>query len=298
MAINIIRRSRLWLTVSASIVGLSVLSLIVFGLNPGIDFRGGVLLELDFEQPVTQEDVRQAVLDAGHDATVQMADDGGAILRLAMMTEEQHQSVLTSLKERFGDVIELQYTSVDPLIGAQLAKQAIIAVVLVLLLIALYIAWAFRRVSEPVTSWKYGVVTLVAAFHDVVIPLGVFALLGRIFGFEVDTAFIAAALTVLGYSINDTIVVFDRTRENLHRHRHGSLSFGEIVNRSVNETLARSLNTTLCVLLPVLAIILFGGESTRPFAVVLLSGIIAGAYSSIFLASPLLVLSEQWGKKE
>lgn len=297
MTIQIIRHSKMWLILSAVIVTLSIVSLAVFKLNPGIDFTGGVLMSLDFEADVAQEDLRQAMTDAGHDPLVQLANDGTALVRLESLTEEAHQGVLTMLGEKFGAVTELQYTSIDPLIGTELSRQAVIAILIVIALIAVYIAWAFRKVSEPVASWKYGVVTIVAAFHDVIIPLGVFALLSEIYGFQIDTAFVAALLTILGYSINDTIVVFDRTRENLHRHRHGAQDFGTIVNTSVNETLARSINTTLCVLLPVLAIVIFGGASTRPFSVTLLIGILAGAYSSIFVASPLLVLSETWRKK-
>lgn len=298
MTIQIIRHSKLWLLVSAVVVTLSIVSLAVFRLNPGIDFTGGVLMAIDFEADVAQEDVRQVMIDAGHEPVVQLAGDGSAIIRLESLSEDAHQGVLTALRDRFGALNELQYTAIDPLIGSELSRQAVVAILIVLGLIAVYIAWAFRKVSEPVASWKYGLTTLIAAFHDVIIPLGVFALLSQLYGFEIDTAFVAALLTILGYSINDTIVVFDRTRENLHRHRHGAMQFGDIVNASVNETLARSLNTTLCVLLPVLAIVIFGGESTRPFALTLLIGILAGTYSSIFVASPLLVMSERWGRKK
>jgi len=162
-----------------------------------------------------------------------------------------------------------------------------LALAIALILIVAYVAWAFRKVSEPIASWKYGLLTIVAALHDLIIPLGVFAVLGASQNFQIDTAFIAALLTILGYSINDTIVVFDRTRENLARW--GAHDFEMVVEKSVQQTFARSINTTLTTLLALLAVFLFGGETTRSFALALLIGIGVGAYSSVFIASPLLV---------
>lgn len=297
MQFNIIRHSKLWLSISGVLTVAALVSVIVFGLNPGIDFTGGSLINIRVPEGIAQEAVRGAVESAGYAPTVQAAGDGSMLVRVSPLTEEQHQELLTSLRTALGDVTELQFDSVGPTVGAELKKKAATAIVLVLVLIAAYIAWAFRRVSEPVASWKYGLITLASAAHDVIIPLGVFAVLGKLAGYEADTAFVAALLTILGYSINDTIVVFDRTRENLYRHRHDESSFAHTVNTSVKETLGRSLNTTLSTLLPVVAIVLLGGESTRSFAVTLMVGILAGAYSSIFFASPLLVLSEKWGKK-
>ncbi|EKD47237.1 MAG: hypothetical protein ACD_66C00157G0001 [uncultured bacterium] len=163
-----------------------------------------------------------------------------------------------------------------------------------LVLIVLYVAWAFRKVSDPIKSWKYGLLTIVAAVHDVLIPLGVFAILGHYYGYEMNTAFIAALLTIIGYSINDTIVIFDRTRENLVSNRYGSRSFKDTVNMSIVQSFSRSINTSLTTVLVLVAIFLFGGETTRPFVLALIVGIIAGTYSSIFVASPLLVIWEQW----
>lgn len=298
MQLNIIGHSKLWLTVSGIILATSIACVAVFGLNEGIDFTGGSLLSVTFPENVAQEAVRATIEHAGFSPTVQEAGDGSMLVRVTPLTETEHQTILAALRSDFGDVTEHEFTSVGPTIGSELKKKAIIAIGLVLLLIAAYVAWAFRRVAEPVASWKYGLITLISAAHDIIIPLGVFAVLGKFFGFEADTAFVAALLTILGYSINDTIVVFDRTRENLYRHRHDDTTFASTVNASIMETLARSLNTTMCVLLPVLAIVIFGGESTRSFSVTLLVGILAGAYSSIFVASPLLVMSEFWGKKK
>jgi preprotein translocase subunit SecF len=237
------------------------------------------------------------LLGLGKEAVVQSSGEDSYFVRLGVITESEHQEILSGLRITHPDVIESKFDSVGPVIGDQLKKDAAVAVVVLLVLIALYIAWAFRRVSEPVPSWKYGIATLFAAFHDVIIPLGVFAILGRTLGYQIDIAFVAAMLTILGYSINDTIVVFDRTRENLGRYRHSSKSFGEIVNQSIVETLGRSLNTTLTTLLPLIAIFAVGGETTRPFVLALIVGIVAGAYSSIFFASPMLVLWDSWSHR-
>lgn len=295
--LNFIGRAKLWLAISAVLTIAALVVTFLFGLNPGIDFTGGSLMTVDFVAEVGHEGVREVVESMGYSPIVQTASDGSVLIRIEPVNEEQHQAILSALRTAFGELVELRFDFVGPIIGEELKKQTLTAIVLVVALIGAYVAWAFRKVSEPVASWKYGVVTLIASFHDVIIPIGVFAVLGKLYGYQADTAFVAALLTILGYSINDTIVVFDRTRENLVRHRHGTMDFAATVNKSINETLGRSLNTTLTTLLPLVAIIIFGGETTRPFAITLFVGILSGAYSSIFLASPLLVLSEKWGKK-
>ncbi|MFA5946116.1 MAG: protein translocase subunit SecF [Patescibacteria group bacterium] len=296
MTINIIKHSKIWLVLSGTIVTLSFLSVVVFHLNFGIDFTGGSLLEI--HSPDTTVDLlRTAASSTGHEATVQQSDTGAYFVRMSPLTEEEHQAVLSAIIKAAPKAEETKFDSVGPTIGKELKRASLTSLVVLLVAIGLYIAWAFRKVSYPVKSWKYGVVTMVAAFHDVIIPIGVFAALGHFFGYQVDTAFVAAMLTILGYSINDTIVVLDRTRENLVRHRFGDQTFGEIVNRSIIETLGRSINTTLATLLPLLAIIFLGGETTRPFVMALAIGILSGAYSSIFVASPLLVYMQKWGKK-
>ncbi len=294
--VNIIGYSKVWLALSGTVVGLSVLFIAIFGLNFGIDFTGGSLLEI---HGITSsvEEVRKAVADEGHEATVQQSDTGAYFVRLSPITEEEHQKVLAAITKISPKAEETKFDSVGPTIGNELKRASVIALVVLLVAIGSYIAWAFRKVSYPVKSWKYGVVTMVAAFHDVIIPMGAFAILGKAFGYQVDTAFVAAMLTILGYSINDTIVVLDRTRENLFRHRYADQTFGEIVNTSIIETLARSLNTTFATILPLVAIFFLGGETTRPFVLALIIGIFSGAYSSIFVASPLLVAMQKWGKK-
>lgn len=290
---DIIGRSKLWLVISGAIVAVALIALGVFGLNYGIDFTGGSVIQMTAEN-TSSDEVRDIVTASGYDAVVQSAGEGSYFVRLGPLSEEEHQAVLAAVRTSVPEAQETKYDSVGPVIGDELKSKSFKAVVIMLVLIASYVAWAFRKVSHPVASWKYGLVTMIAAFHDVIIPLGVFAILGRFFDYQVDTAFVAAMLTVLGYSINDTIVVLDRTRENLIRSRHADRGFGEIVNDSVIQTLGRSLNTTLATLLPLLAIVILGGETTRPFALALMIGIASGAYSSIFIASPLLAL---WQKR-
>lgn len=290
---NLIGKSKLWLAISGAMLILALLALGGYGLNFGIDFTGGSLMQVSV--PGTSVDaIRNAVSSTGLEPVIQQGEGDTYFIRLAPVTEDQHQSAFAAVKTLSADATEIRFDTVGPVIGDELKRSAITASVLLLVLIMVYVAWAFRRVTHPVASWKYGVVTLVSAFHDVMIPLGIFAVLGRVFGYQIDLAFVAAILTILGYSINDTIVVLDRTRENLLRHRHSDASFGEIVNSSVMETLARSLNTTFSSFLPLLAVFLVGGETTRPFVLALMIGLVSGAYSSIFVASPLLVEWEKW----
>lgn len=297
-SLNIMRWSALSLAFSALLVTASLVALGVFGLNYGVDFTGGTLVELQVSSLEQPEDLRHALESAGYaDIKVQSGEGERVFVRAGDLTEEEHQALLVSIQSAYPDAVEVQYTFVGPSVGAELRRSATIAVVLLLVLIALYVAWAFRNVGEKVSSWKFGVTTLLTAAHDVIVPLGVFAVLGEFWGYQVDTAFVAAILTILGYSINDTIVVFDRTREHLARNRAGE-SFRDLVNRSVNETFGRSINTTLAVLLPLLAIFFVGGESTRPFVLALIVGILAGAYSSIFMASPFLVLWQEWDTRK
>lgn len=290
---NLIGKSKIWLALSGSIIALSLIALAVFGLNFGIDFTGGSLLQIT--APNTSVDaIRSAIEAQGFEPVVQQGEGDSYFIRLSPVTEEEHQTVLNMIKGISSETVETRFDTVGPVIGKELEKSSVTASALLLGLILVYVAWAFRKVTRPVASWKYGVVTMLAAFHDIIIPLGVFAVLGHYLGYQADLAFVAAILTILGYSINDTIVVLDRTRENLLRRRHSDDSFGDIVNASIMETIARSLNTTLASFLPLFAVFLVGGETTRPFVLALMIGLVSGAYSSIFVASPLLVEWEKW----
>ncbi|MBI2475160.1 protein translocase subunit SecF [Candidatus Uhrbacteria bacterium] len=296
MKLQVIKNRNYWFFLSGFLVVASLVLIVYPGLKYGVDFTGGSLIEIKFDQPVSVGAMKQTFDDAGYkDATIQTSGENGFLIRTQMLSEDEHQSVLGAIKTAHGNLTELSFESVGPVIGSELRRTATIGVILTLILIGLYVAWAFRKVSEPVASWKYATITVLTAFHDVVIMIGAFALFGVWFGWEVGAAIIAAALTVLGYSINDTIVVFDRTRENLLRRTAHTLS--ETVEMSIEQTLLRSLNTSLTTILALIAIFIFGGDSTQPFALALIIGITVGTYSSIFLASPLLVVWEKMKKR-
>lgn len=300
--LQIISKRKIWFTISSVLVLVSVLALVIWGLNPAIDFTGGSLMEVQFnnaEVPAVTE-VTQSLteLEVG-EVKVQSLGDDSLLLRLKDISEQQHQEVLSKIRQDFageGEIIENRFESIGPVIGQELAQKAKLAMILVTLMIIIYIAIAFRKVSKPVASWKYGLGAIVALVHDVVIVTGVFAVLGHFGGVEIDILFITALLTILGYSVNDTIVVYDRTRENLHRHPEEN--FEQVVNRSVNETITRSINTSLTTLLVLLAIFFFGGHTIKYFVLALILGAVVGTYSSIFIASPLIVAWNKFSKKK
>lgn len=279
---------------------LAVAALLMWGLKPGIDLSGGSLLQVSYtDARPTVAEVQAAVapLKFG-EVRVQTSGTNGYILRQRDLTQDEHVSLLNALGT-LSAVHEDQYTSIGPSLGAELLQKAWIAIVLVVILIILFIAFAFRGVSKPVASWKYGIVAIITLVHDVLIPTGLFALLGHLAGAEVDSLFIVGLLTILGISINDTIVVFDRIRENLrlNEERHKREAYDEVVGRSIMQTLARSINTSLTVVIVLAALYILGPASTQAFALTLIVGMVAGTYSSIFLASPLLVVWEKWQKK-
>ena len=291
---DVIGRSKLWFMISGALVVAAIIAIAVYGLNFGIDFVGGSLLEVKTNENSSVETVKASVEQSGFEAVVQESGDHQFLLRMVTLTRADHDKIIADLNTAAGPVTELHFESIGPVIGEALKYKTAVAVLLTLILILLYVAWSFRKVSRPVSSWKYATLVMATAIHDVIIPMGAFAVLGHFYGYQVDTAFIAAMLTIMGYSINDTIVVFDRTRENLITSRHREESFADVVNNSVNQTFARSINSSMTPFLAMLAVMIFGGESIRPFASALLIGIVAGTYSSIFIASPLLVA---WNKK-
>jgi preprotein translocase subunit SecF len=263
----------------------------VWGLKFGIDFKGGTLMELQFSKdPVPQVQEIEASLSelSLKSLTVQPTDNRGMLLRYLASDEAANEKVVAQLKTLDSDIKQLRTDFIGGSVSDQIKKNAFSGIVLSIIGIALYIAWAFRRVSGVVTSWEYGLGAVIALAHDIIIVIGLFALLGRYFDIEVGVPFIAALLTILGYSVNDTIVVYDRVRENLMRSSRKE-DFEMIVNRSLNETLGRSINTSMTVIITLVAIVIFGGESIRYFGVALLAGVAFGTYSSIYIASALLV---------
>ena len=329
--LKIIQKRKIYFTISAIVVVASIVLLMTLGLKLGIDFTGGTLMEVEYknERPGNQEiQAEISDLDLGT-VNIQSFGDKGMIFRFKEVDESVHQELLNRLEEKFGSgksregvnenlkvisedegavslgdiqvqaltenqITEQRFESIGPAIGQELQKKSIYAIAGVVIFIILYIAWAFRKVSKPVASWKYGLTAIIALVHDVFIVMGIFVVLGYFLNYEVNTPFVAALLTILGYSVNDTIVVFDRIRENLPRSEE---NFENTINTSVNQTITRSINTSLTTLLVLLAIYIFGGVTIKSFVLALVIGVAAGTYSSIFIASPVLVVWQKLAKK-
>lgn len=296
---NIIGHKYIFFSISGVLVLASVAAIALWGLKLGIDFTGGSLLEIEFEKsPPPSAEIQKALDPAGlGNILIQPVGEKGAILRFREVDENKHQEIIGLLSDfssraGYGSALEKRFNAIGPTVGKELKNKSILALFLALLAIILYIAWAFRKVSRPVSSWKYGIAAVLALIHDVTLPVGVFAALGHFRGVEIDTLFITALLTILGFSVHDTIVVFDRIRENLRKLKNQE-GFEITVNRSVNETISRSVSTSLTVLLVLLAVFFFGGATVKYFSLTLILGIIFGTYSSIFIASPLVAV---WGK--
>lgn len=295
---NIVKHRRIFYWISGVVVGGSIISMILFGFNLGIDFKGGSILEVEYvgERPPTNvvEEVLEP-LDVG--ASVRSTGEKGYLIRMRSLTEPERVSVINVLSiDETTQFEQKRFDSIGPLLGKEAAKKALVSIILVILAIIVFIAFAFRKVSEPVSSWKYGLIAITALLHDVIIPTGIFSILGHYLGYEIDTLFITALLVILGFSVHDTIVVFDRVREKLNFNN--KRNFDELVGESIRETFTRSINTSLTVILSLIALYFIGGEAIQPFTLALLIGIIAGTYSSIFLASPLLVTLEKMPSKK
>ncbi len=295
----IITYRKVFFAITAAVVALSLLSVFFFGLHLGIDFTGGTLAEVryDGERP-SADDLASSLREADFpEFSIRSAGESGFIIRTEDLTNEERAALPEIVSESGALPASItRLTEVGPTIGRELRTKAFVALAIVLLAIMLFVAFAFRKVSEPVSSWIYGVIALVALLHDVIVPVGFYALLGHFFSASVDTLFVTAILTILGFSVHDTIVVFDRVRENLRRNRETHLreDFALTAGKSLNQTFVRSVNTSITVILSLLALFFFGPESTQNFALTLLIGIIAGTFSSIFLATPLLVSVEAW----
>lgn len=294
--LQIISKRKIWFSVSGILAGLSVFFIIFLGLNFGIDFVGGSTMEVNFSQKVPAvSDIQEIFSDVELSSlTIQPTDQNGLILSFKETDEETHQEIMNALegfdKEEYGSIEEMSFNSVGPSVGRTLKKKSFYAVILVIIAIILYIGWSFRQVSKPITSWKYGITAVITLIHDCLIVLGAFSIFGHFYGFEINAAFIAAILTVLGYSVNDTIVIFDRIRENLPKSEE---NFSNTINTSINQNITRSINTSLTTFFVLGSIFFFGGDSVKEFTGALLIGIMVGTYSSIFLASPLLVFWER-----
>jgi preprotein translocase subunit SecF len=286
-------KRRLWFLISLVVIIPGLVSLVLFGLRLGIDFTGGTLWEVRFAQPTSAAAVETALRDAGVNTVIVQrsgpATDETFLIRLHEVREGslEKAALSSALEQGVGPFTELEFSTVGGSVSAQIRNRAILAVIIASIGILLYMAYAFRNTQNPLL---YGGAALVAMLHDVLIVVGIFSILGWLFNVEIDALFVTAILTVIGFSVHDTIVVFDRIRENLV-HNEGE-PFEEIVDYSLAQTFVRSLNTSLTVIFTLLALYLFGGGSTRNFVLALLIGIISGTYSSIFNASQILVAWE------
>ncbi len=289
--------------ISIILTVVSLVAFFVWGLKPGIDFKGGSIMEVDYATSTrpTADALKPALtaLQIG-EFSLRETGESGFIIRTQELSPAQHDSILSVFAAGSSSVVEKRFDSVGPILGKEALEKSLISIGLVILAIVLFITFAFRGVSKPVKSWKYGLIAIVALAHDVIVPVGLFSYLGYAIGLEVDTLFVTALLVILGFSIHDTIVVFDRVRENLKHNGEGRTkkSFETIVGESINQTFVRSINTSLTTLLAILVLWLVGAEATRNFSLALLVGITAGTYSSIFLGSPLLVTVYKWQEKK
>lgn len=332
----IVTHRRLFFTITGILLAIALGSIALFGLPLSIDFTGGSLVEVSYEGqrpsiPELTKNVNQLALG---EISLRESGTNGVIVRTRTLTPTEHVAVLAALGNEVASTTasttaakpvtkpagaaltmasstasttptasftELRFNSIGPSLGSELATKALYALIAVIVAIMFYIAWAFRRVSRPVSSWVYGAIVVVILFHDIIIPTGFYALLCHFIGVQVDSLFAVALLAILGYSVNDTIVIFDRVREHLHANEEHKIvePFELTVGKSVTETLGRSINTSLTVALALLALTIFGSTETVDFALVLLVGVIAGTYSSILLAAPLLVpLAKRFAKTD
>lgn len=291
--INIIGKRFFYLYISLALLMVAVVFLGVSGLKMGVEFSSGSMLTVNFNQQVSQSDLRQELDNQGYtNAIIQHTEAGDYLIRTKELNKEDKAKLEEALSVRFGKIEEREFNTVSPMVAAETAKNAAIAVAVACIGILLYLMWAFRRVPRP---FHYAVCAIIALVHDAVIVMGVFAVLG-VFGWEINLMFITGILAVIGYSVNNVVIIFDRIRENV---RLGvSADFEVVVNNSIVETLGRGLNTSLTTIFTVVALLLFVGSSIQNFVVVLLVGILTGLFSSLFIAPTLLVVwdKREWGK--
>lgn len=325
---NFIGKSKVWFGLSGILVAISIVSVLSFGLKLGIDFTGGTLMQIKFEQEVSQNDMKTALEEIGNEiygtsdtSTVtdeteptatptEIADNSvtlsptheevdfgtasvvssseGLIIKTKYLSTEVHDKVIEKLQERFGNLEETRFTTVGPTVGETMKYKATVALIIALLAIVVYIAFAFRKIPRKVSPWRFGLSAIVALAHDILIVIGIYAILGNVLGVEIDALFITALLTILGFSVHDTIVVFDRVRENL-KDMGREVTFKDVANAALNQTMARSLNTSISTLFTLVALLILGSTSIFWFVLALVLGTIVGTYSSIFVASPVLV---------
>ena len=286
---------RFWFfLISGVVILIGIISLATFGLKAGIEFSSGSMMRVSFDQAVEQGSLKEELASLGYpNAIVQSTGENTFLIRTRELISEAKENLTSALEAKFGHIAETEFYSVSPMVAGETVRNAAIALAIAAIGILLYVTWAFRRMPDP---FHYGSCAIIALIHDTVVALGVFSILGGILGWEINLMFIVGILAVIGYSINNTVVVFDRIRENLIMGI--SSSFEVIVNNSLVETLSRCLNTSITTLFVILALIFFVGASIQNFAVVMLVGLIAGTFSSMCIAPTLLIVWEkgEWGR--
>lgn len=301
----VIKHRKIFVSLSVIFVTVALALILSYGLNPGTDFKGGAIYEVEYigARPEIGS-IRNEVSKLGlGSVSITPVGEKGLLIKTQPIDQTAKLAIESAITGRSSttaatttsSVIEKRFSSIGPSVGQELFKKGILAIALVMFVIVLFIALAFSKVSFVVSSWKYGVVTIIALFHDIIIASGVAAYLGHFGNFEADALFLTALLTIMALSVNDTIVIFDRIRENV-RIRAGR-DFEETVGLSLGQSFVRSINTSLTVILTLVALYLFGAESTKNFALIMAIGMFFGTYSSIFLASPLLVMWEKASKR-
>jgi preprotein translocase subunit SecF len=292
--LNIIGKKNWYFIISLLVIIPGLISLFVWGFNLSIDFTGGSRIIYTFNQPVNQK-IIQTVKNTFQQEKIEVVTTQPSgkdlILRSKPINEKQNKAILEKLNKQLNPVKQEEFETIGPTVGAETTFNALKALVIASVLILLYIAWSFRQVPKPTSSWRFGVCAIIALIHDALVLIGLFSIFGHFFHVEIDSLFVTALLTVIGFSVHDTIVVFDRIRENLRRVV--GLPFAQVVNDSILQTLVRSLNTSLTAILVLVTLLIFGGESIHWFVVALLIGIASGTFSSIFNAAPLLVLWQE-----
>jgi len=297
---DIIGKKKIFFIFSILIMLPGIISLFIFGLNLSIDFTGGSRMKIAYEKNVDEANkdfVKSSLESQGIRVISQEPSGKILIVRTSTIDEKQNSVFVNKLTSKYKSASVEEFSTVGPTIGNETTVNAIKAVAVAALLVVVYITWVFRKVPKPASSIRFGVSTILALVHDVLVTVGVFSILGYLFNVEIDALFITALLTIIGFSVHDTIVVFDRIRENLGKGLGGGGGFDKVVNDSILQTIGRSLNTSLTVLMVLFALLLFGGESIRWFVVALIVGIASGTYSSIFIASPVLVVWHDWSLK-
>ncbi|MCX6808200.1 MAG: protein translocase subunit SecF [Candidatus Berkelbacteria bacterium] len=291
---RIIKNSWIWFTFSITLAVISIIAICVFGLRIGIDYKGGTSIEFTAAS-ADRVNLAKSVLDDSKYNGYQIKESGNnsVIIKMPTLSNDQHKDLNTKMTALMPDYNETQYDTVGPIIGQDLTNKSIFAVILASLGIIIFVAFAFRKVPKPLSSWKFGMCAVIALIHDLLITTGFVAILGHFFiWMEVDALFITALLTIMGFSVHDTIVVYDRLRENFIKNPHQDIEIS--AEESINQTIVRSINTSMTTVLVLIALLIFGSSSIRHFIITLVFGILIGTYSSIFNATPLLVL---WQKK-